>query len=76
MEMHFPELHKDLRLFHRRIRGEVLRVIQNESNALGPLKYKLAVLLKLKKQTNRGEEEIEFFLRQDPTLLNAFDVKQ
>ena len=66
MEMHFPELHST----------EVLRVIQNESNALGPLKYKLAVLLKLKKQTNRGEEEIEFFLRQDPTLLNAFDVKQ
>ena len=72
MEMHFPELHKDFRIFHNQIRGEVLEVIRNESEALGPLKYKLTVLLNMKKQTNRGEEKDKFFSRQEnPTLLNV-----
>ena len=28
MDVNFPELHPDLRLFHKKIRGEVLRIIQ------------------------------------------------
>ena len=78
MEVHFAELHQDLRLFHKkiRIRSEVLRVIHNESEALGALKYKLTVLIKLKKQTNKGEKEFDFFSRQEnPTLLNAFNLQ-
>ena len=74
MEVHFPELHQDLRLFHKKIMGEVLRVIHNKSEALGPLKYKLTVLIKLIKQTNRSGEEVEYFTRQaNPTILNAFN---
>ena len=69
MEIYFPELYQDLRQFHRRIRGEVLRVIQNESNALGPLKFKLTVLLILKKRTNRGEEEVTYFTRQENSTI-------
>ena len=76
MDVHFPELHQELRLFHKNIRGEALRVIHNESEALGPLKYKFTTLLKLKKQTNRGEKEVEYFTRQtNSTILNAFNAQ-
>ena len=77
MEVYFPELNQDLRLFHKKKGGKVLRVIQNESNALGPLKFKLTTLLKLKKQTNRGEEEVRYFTRQEnPAIpLNVFNVQ-
>ena len=37
LEVHFPDLYQDLRLFHKKMRGEVLRVIHNESEALRPL---------------------------------------
>ena len=76
MDVNFPELNQDLRLFHKEIRGEVLRVIHNESEALGPLKFKLTTLLKLKKQTNRGEEHVKYFTRQvNPTILNVFNAQ-
>ena len=76
MEVHFPELHQDLRQFHEGLRGEVLQVIHNESEAFGPIKYKVTVLIKLKTQTNRGEEEIDYYTRQaNPTILNAFNTQ-
>ena len=76
MDVNFSELHQDLRLFHKQMRGEVLRIIHNESKALGPLKYKLTALIRVKKLTDIGEEGFDFFIRQEnPTLLNAFSVQ-
>ena len=76
MDVHFPELNQDLRLFHKKIKGEVLKVIYNESKAPGPLKFKLTMLLKLKKQTNRGEEHVKYFTRQgNPTILSTFNAQ-
>ena len=43
---------------------------------LGPLSSNSQLCLNLKKQTNRGEEEVRYFTRQkNPTILNAFNVQ-
>ena len=64
---------KDLLVFHNKIGYELLRVIRQESNYLGSLKFSYTMLVKLKKDTNKGEENVESFLRQEfPILLNAF----
>ena len=70
--MHFPELHQDLRMFHRQMRSEVLRIIQNELRSLGPLKFKLEVVLKLRKDVNGGVERIDYFTRQKIQLSSVF----
>ena len=76
MDVNFPELHRDLRQFHRKIRGEVLRVIRNELHALGPVKFRLTALLRLRKQVDLGGDELTFFTRQEhPILLNAYNAR-
>ena len=65
---------KDLLVFHQRIENELLKVIREESNELGPLKFSYTMLAKLTKDTNRGEENVENILRQEvPILPNAFN---
>ena len=60
-----PCLHeKDFLVFHRKIEDELLKVIREESNELGPLKFNYTMLVKLRKDTNKGEEDVESFLRQ------------
>ena len=46
-EMNVPEAHQDLRSFHRRMRTDVLRILENESGILGPFKFKLEVVVNL-----------------------------
>ena len=76
MDVNFPELHRDLRQFHRKIRGEVLRVIRNELHALGPVKFRLTALLRLRKQVDLGGDELTYFTRQEhPILLNAYNAR-
>ena len=71
----FPELKRDLRQFHREIRGEVLRVIRNELNLLGPVKFRLTGLITLRKQIDLGGDELSFFTRpENPILLNAYNA--
>ena len=66
-----------MRLFQKKKKkGDVLRIIHNESKALGPPKFKLTALIKVKRQTDIGEEGFDFFIRQEnPTLLNTFNVQ-
>ena len=54
MSVPFPELKRDLRQSHIEIRGGVLRVIRNGLNALGPIKFRLTVRIKLRKQVAGG----------------------
>ena len=65
MDVNFLELYRDLRQFHRKIRGEVLRVIRNELHALGLVKFRLTALLRLRKQVDLGGDELTFFTRQE-----------
>ena len=65
---------RDLLLFHNEIEDELFRVIRHESDTLGLLKFSYTMLVDLKKDTNRGEEHVEHFSRQEiPILLNAFN---
>ena len=76
MDVNFPEINRDLRQFHRKIRGEVLRVIQNELHALGPVKFRLTALFRLRKQVDLGGDELTFFTGQEhPILLNAYNAR-
>ena len=70
-------IHKrELLLFHQEIEDDIIRVIRRESDLLGPLKFSYTMLVYLKKDTNRGEEHVEHFFRQDiPSLLNAFNTR-
>ena len=69
-----PELHKDLREFHNFIRPEVMEILENESRALGPLKFKLEVSVRIIKETNEGIVEIKYFtVQREPILENAFN---
>ena len=73
MHVNFPGMNQDLRVFHKKTRAQVLEIIRNESEALGPIKYRVTTVLNLRKVTNQGEERTDFFTRQpNPTLLNAF----
>ena len=73
MQIPFFILKQDLILFHNEIEDELIRVIRQESDALGPLKFSYTMLVDLKKDTNRGKEHVEYFSRQEaPMLLNAF----
>ena len=65
-----------LLLFHHEIEDELIRVIRQESDELGPLKFSYTMLVDLKKDANRGEEHVENLLRQaTPILLNAFNPR-
>ena len=76
MNVLFPELIRNLRQFYREIRGEVLRIIRNELIALGPVKFRLTALIKLRKQIDQGGDELGFFTRQEnPILLNAYNAR-
>ena len=71
-----PELHRDLRQYHREIRGEVLRIIRIELNALGPVKIRLTALIRPRKQIDLGGDELGFFTRQEnPILINAYNAQ-
>ena len=72
----FAELYRDLRQYHREIRGEILRIIRNELNALGPVKFRLTALIRLSKQIDLGGDELGFFTRQEnPILINAYNAQ-
>lgn len=69
-----PELHKDLREFHHFIRPEVMEILENESRALEPLKFKLEVLVRIIKETNEDIVEIKYFtVQREPILENALN---
>ena len=76
MQVPFFIFKRDLLLFHNEIEDELIRVVRQESDALGPLKFSYTMLVDLKKDTNRGEEHVENFLRQEtPILLNGFNPR-
>ena len=76
MSVPFPDLKRDLRQSHSEIRGEVLRIIRNELNALGPVKFRLTARIKLRKQADLGGDELGFFTRQEnPMLINAYNAR-
>ena len=65
---------KDLSLFHKLIKPELLRVISLEVNRLGPVKVSYTMRIKLRKDTNKGAEFSNFFFRQDvPIFINSFN---
>ena len=67
----------DLIHFYRVLKPEIVRVIRQESLEIGPLKFNFAIRAVLKKETQAGEETIDFFLRQEnPTLLNVFSREE
>ena len=68
-----PELHKDLREFHNFIRPQIMEILENESRALGPLKLKLEVVVRIIKETNEGIEIKYFTVQREPILENAFN---
>ena len=72
-----PEAHLDLRLFHGEMRTEVLRILENESRILGPLKFKLEVVVNLEMEKGDGiTEGINYFtMQRNPVVLNAFIVQ-
>ena len=74
--MNVPEAHLDLRLFHGEMRTEVLRILENESRILGPLKFKLEVVVNLEMEREDGiTERMNYFtVKRNPVLLNAFTV--
>ena len=60
----------------KKIRSEVLRDIRNELHAIGPVKFRLTALLRLRKQVDLGGDEVTFFTRQEhPILLNVYNVR-
>ena len=63
MSVPFPELKRDLHQSHIEIRGDVLRIIRNELNALGPIKFRLTARIKLRKQVDLGGDELSYFTR-------------
>ena len=66
--------YSDLLIFYKEIENELIRAIRQESNDLGPLKFSYTMLVKLRKTTNRGEENVENFLRQEfPIVLSTFN---
>ena len=75
-DMNVPEAHLDLRLFHGEVRTDVLRILENESRILGPLKFKLEVAVNLEMERGDGiTERINYFTAQrNPVVLNAFTV--
>ena len=76
MQVSFFIYKRDLLLFHNEIEDELIKAIRQESDALSPLKLSYTVLVDLKKDTNRGEEHVEYFSRQGiPILLNAFNPR-
>ena len=75
MQVPFFIYKRDLLLFHNEIEDELIRVIRQESDVLGPLKFGYTMLVDLKKDTNRGEN-VENFLRQEaPILVNDFNPR-
>ena len=75
--MNVPEAHLDLRLFHGEMRTEVLRILENESRILVPLKFKLEVVVNLEMETGDSiTERINYFtVKRKPVVLNAFTVQ-
>ena len=75
-DMNVPEAHLDLCLFHGEIRTEVLRILENESRILGPLKFKLEVAVNFEMERGDGTvERINYFtVQRNPVVLNAFTV--
>ena len=61
MQVPFFIYKRDLLLFHNEIEDELIRVIREESDALCPLKFSYTMLVDLKKDTNIGEEHVEYF---------------
>ena len=67
---------KDLIIFNAVILPELLRVIKEESEQLGPLKFKYTIVANIKKLTNEGEVHETCYLHQEaPILSNAFNQK-
>ena len=75
-DMNVPEANLDMRLFHGELRTEVLRILENESRILGPLKFKLEVVVNLEMERGDGiTERINYFtVQRNPVVLNAFTV--
>ena len=83
MVIPFDLYENDLLVFHHIIEDELLRVIREESNDLGPLKLSYTMLVKLKKETNRGEEmlissffEIDFEIKSNAKKSRRFDLSE
>ena len=75
--MNFPDLHQDLREYHREIRSEVLRILQQEVRDLGPIKVKLEVVLKLRKVVAEDDVRIDYFtVQRNPILLNIYNEQE
>ena len=71
-----PELHKDLLEFHNFIRPEVMEILENESRALGPFKFRLEIVVNTIKQTDAGIVEFNYFtVQREPILVNAFNPR-
>ena len=76
MSVDFPELKRDLRQSHIEIRGDVLQIIRNELNALGPIKFRLTALINLRKQVDLGGDQLSYFTRQEnPILINTYNPR-
>ena len=76
MSVLFPELKRDLHQSHIEIRGDVLKSIRNELNALGPIKFRLTARIRLRKQVDLGGDELSYFTRQDnPILINTYNAR-
>ena len=76
MSVLFPELKRDLRQSHIEIRGGVLKIIRNELNALGPIKFRLTARIRLRKQVDLGGDELSYFTRQEnPILINTYNAR-
>ena len=76
MSVLFPELKRDLRQSHIEIRGDVLKIIRNELNALGPIKFRLTARIRLRKQVDLGGDKLSYFTRQEnPILINTYNAR-
>ena len=74
MQIPDDKQYRDLLPFNNEIENALIKAIRQESNDLGPLKFSYTMLVKLRKYTNRGEENVESFLRQEfPIILNSFN---
>ena len=76
MSVPFPEIKRDLRQSHMEIRGDVLRIIRNELNALGSVKSRLTARIELRKQVDLGGDELSYFTRQEnPILIKTYNPR-
>ena len=69
-----PKLYKDLRILQNKIRLEVLKILENESRFIGPLKFNLGFVIRFTRESAGVVERVECFIEQEePILVKVFD---